>query len=108
METTITGNGHYPESSARRQEVTDLIADVQDLLGRVGHLADPEIAMLRTRVEHGLSAAKQTLADGSAYAQRSAREALSAGDGYVREQPWQAVGIAAAVGVLVGFLVSRR
>ncbi|MGO9935962.1 MAG: YqjD family protein [Steroidobacteraceae bacterium] len=30
------------------------------------------------------------------------------GDNHVRGQPWQAVGIAAAAGLLVGFLFARR
>ena len=108
MESTLAGNGQHPETPPRGREVNNLIADVQDLLGRVGHLADPEIASLRTRVEHGIAVTKQTLADGSARVQQSARQALSAGDGYVRDQPWQSVGIAAAAGLVVGFLVARR
>ena len=108
MESTLAGNGQHAESPTRSQEVSNLIADVQDLLGRVGHLADPEIASLRTRVEQGIAATKQTLADGSARVQRTARQAISAGDGYVRDQPWQSVGIAAAAGLVVGFLVARR
>ena len=37
-----------------------------------------------------------------------ARSGANATDQYVREQPWQAVGISAAVGLLIGFLVGRR
>jgi X-X-X-Leu-X-X-Gly heptad repeat protein len=108
MESTLAGNGRTTETSPRQQELSNLIADVQDLLGRVGHLADPEIALLRTRVEHGIAATRQTLADGAAKVQSGARQALDSGDGYVRDQPWQAVGIAAAAGLVVGFLVARR
>jgi ElaB/YqjD/DUF883 family membrane-anchored ribosome-binding protein len=108
MESTVAENGRYHEPSGRQQEVSDLIADVQELLGRVGHLADPEITMLRAKVQQGIAAAKQTFADGSDSVQRGARRALDAGDGYVREQPWQAVGIAAAAGLVVGYLVARR
>ena len=108
MDTTVAANGHQPETTSQRQEVSDLISDMQDLLGRVGHLADPEINLLRTRIEHGIAVAKQTLADGSSRVQRTARQALTAGDGYVRDQPWQAVGIAASVGLAVGILVARR
>jgi ElaB/YqjD/DUF883 family membrane-anchored ribosome-binding protein len=84
------------------------MADVQDLLSRIAHVADPEIARVRARVERGLASAKQTLADGTDRVQRHAKDAVAAGDNYVREQPWQAVGIAAAAGLLVGFLVARR
>jgi len=41
------------------QEVNNLMADVQDLLGRVSHVADPEIARVRAKVERGLTAAKK-------------------------------------------------
>jgi ElaB/YqjD/DUF883 family membrane-anchored ribosome-binding protein len=33
---------------------------------------------------------------------------MAAGDEYVRDRPWQAVGVAAAAGLLVGLLVGRR
>ena len=90
------------------QEVSSLMADVQDLLGRVAHVADPEIARLRIKVERALTSAKRVLAEGTDQVQRRAKNAMTAGDDYVREQPWQAVGIAAAAGLLVGFLVARR
>ena len=94
--------------NAASQEARNLMSDVQDLLSRVAHVADPEIARVRARVERGLASAKQTLADGTDRVQRHAKNAAVASDTYVREQPWQAVGIAAAAGLLIGFLVARR
>jgi ElaB/YqjD/DUF883 family membrane-anchored ribosome-binding protein len=93
---------------ARNQEARQLIADTQDLLGRVAHLADPEINRLRSKLERGLAVAKRTLSDGTGRLQHHAKDVLSAGDGYVHDQPWQAMGIAAAAGVVVGFLAARR
>ena len=90
------------------QEVNNLMADVQDLLGRVAHVADPEIARLRTKVERGMTAAKKVLQDGTDQVERHAKNAISAGDSYVRDQPWQAAGIAAVVGLMVGILAARR
>ena len=90
------------------QEVRDLMADVQDLLGKVAHVADPEIARLRAKVEGGLATAKQAFATGADQVQRTGRAAAAAGDDYVRTQPWQAVGIAAVAGLLIGFLAGRR
>ena len=37
-----------------------------------------------------------------------AKATARATDEYVRDNPWQALGVAAAVGVLVGLLMSRR
>jgi ElaB/YqjD/DUF883 family membrane-anchored ribosome-binding protein len=35
-------------------------------------------------------------------------EAVKATETYVRENPWQAIGIAAGVGLVLGLLISRR
>lgn len=90
------------------QEVRTLLADVQDLVGRVAHVADPEISRLRNRIEVGLATTRKALADGTDQVQRQAKAAIATGDRYVHEQPWQSVGIAAVAGLLVGFLVARR
>ena len=36
-----------------------------------------------------------------------ARQVSKTTDTYVRDNPWQVVGIAAAIGIAVGFLVTR-
>jgi len=89
-------------------EVSNLVADVQDLLSRLAHVADPEVARVLARVEQALATAKRALADGTDRVQRQAKNAVSVGDLYVRDNPWQAVGIAAAAGFVVGVLVARR
>jgi ElaB/YqjD/DUF883 family membrane-anchored ribosome-binding protein len=35
-------------------------------------------------------------------------EQARAVDGYVREHPWQAVGVAALAGIVLGLLITRR
>jgi ElaB/YqjD/DUF883 family membrane-anchored ribosome-binding protein len=40
--------------------------------------------------------------------QRQAKEAFEASDRCVRDQPWEAIGIAAIAGLAIGFLVGRR
>jgi ElaB/YqjD/DUF883 family membrane-anchored ribosome-binding protein len=108
MESTINDSSQAARADARVREVPNLSADVQNLLGRVAHVADPEIAHLRGRIERGLATAKKTFVDGTDRVQRQAKDMLTAGDGYVRDRPWQAVGVAAAIGLLLGFLVARR
>jgi len=115
MESILNDNGQANRGDANMlkpdaggQEMGTLIADTQDLLGRLAHVADPEIARLRIKVGRALRSTKRVLADGTDHVQRHAKNAMAAGDGYVREQPWQAVGIAAAAGLVVGFLIARR
>jgi ElaB/YqjD/DUF883 family membrane-anchored ribosome-binding protein len=115
---TGNGSGKVPATDARsataqrrdggNQEVHDLIADVQDLLSQMAHVADPEIARLRAKVADAVDNTKRAAIAGTRRVQRHATDAARAGDDYVRNQPWQAVGVAAVIGLVVGFLVAKR
>jgi ElaB/YqjD/DUF883 family membrane-anchored ribosome-binding protein len=94
--------------SAGKQEINNLLADVEDLMSRVSDSVDPEISRIRAKVESGLADARQMLSDGAEQVQRQAREAVNAGGRYVSDNPWTAVGIAALTGLTVGYLISRR
>ena len=94
--------------AAAGDEVHNLIADVEDLIDRVGDAADPELRRLRSKVAAAVTTAKKSIAEGVGQVQGQANQALEAGDRYVRNQPWEAIGIAAIAGLAVGFLVARR
>jgi ElaB/YqjD/DUF883 family membrane-anchored ribosome-binding protein len=59
-------------------------------------------------VQRAVAATKQSFADGSVKLRHHARRAASSADDYVRDSPWQAVGIAALVGAVVGIMATRR
>jgi ElaB/YqjD/DUF883 family membrane-anchored ribosome-binding protein len=99
---------HRKTKSATKQEINNLLADVEDLMSRVGDSVDPEISRIRAKVESGLASTRQMLSDGADQVQRQAREAVNAGGRYVSDNPWTAVGIAALTGLTVGYLISRR
>lgn len=111
-DTTSLKNGATDTARRARsvvgQEVNNLIADVQDLIGRLSSSADPEIARIRAKIERTIDTTKKAVADGASQVQKQAQDAMNAGDRYVRSSPWQAVGIASVVGLLVGFLAARR
>jgi ElaB/YqjD/DUF883 family membrane-anchored ribosome-binding protein len=92
----------------RGEEIQNLIAHVQSLLDHVRQAADPEIDRLRLKIEEALAAGNWVAPGRIADVRRRARNMLSAGDGYVRDRPWQSAGIAALAGVVVGILVGRR
>ena len=94
--------------AAGNPEVEKLIADVEELIRRVGDAADPELARLRAKVESTVATTKKAISDGTEQVQRQAKEAFEASDRYVRAQPWEAIGIAALAGLAIGFLVGRR
>jgi ElaB/YqjD/DUF883 family membrane-anchored ribosome-binding protein len=89
-------------------EIRNLIADVEDLVARIADLNDADVASVRNRVMSTVAAAKESLADRAGAFKHQAQSVWSDADGYVRESPWVAVGLAALVGAVAGILVARR
>jgi ElaB/YqjD/DUF883 family membrane-anchored ribosome-binding protein len=94
--------------AAASSEIKNLIADVEDLMARITDLKDADVARVRGKVQRAVEAAKQSLADGADTIRQQAQNVASTADDYVRDSPWQAIGIAALVGAVVGILATRR
>lgn len=94
--------------SVAADEIRNLIADVEDLIARLADLNDADVASMRSKVMATVESAKESLSDRAATLKRQAQRAIGGADGYVRESPWAAVGLAALVGAVVGILVARR
>jgi ElaB/YqjD/DUF883 family membrane-anchored ribosome-binding protein len=94
--------------AAATGEIKSLIADVEDLMARIADLKDADVVRVRGKVQRAVEATKQSLADGAEVIRQRAQDVASTADDYVRDRPWQAVGIAALVGAVVGILATRR
>lgn len=95
-------------SNAVSREVHGFLADVEDLITATTSLTGEDLARAKARLSARVTAAKESVAKvGGEIADRT-RDAAKATDGYVRNQPWQAVGIGAALGMLIGFVLARR
>jgi ElaB/YqjD/DUF883 family membrane-anchored ribosome-binding protein len=125
METTYDGTTEQARASGRRlrsdvsegvkdikaagsSEIKNLIADVEELMARIVDLKDADVVRVRGKVQRAVDATKQSLADGAETIRQHAQDVASTADDYVRDSPWQAVGIAALVGAVVGILATRR
>jgi ElaB/YqjD/DUF883 family membrane-anchored ribosome-binding protein len=95
-------------AAERSTEWKNLVADVEDLVKKVANVDDSEIAEMRAKVEDTLEKAKISAGAGLAAVRGRSEEVTEATDEYVRENPWQSVGIAAGVGLLIGLLLARR
>jgi ElaB/YqjD/DUF883 family membrane-anchored ribosome-binding protein len=100
--------GAHNIKSAASTEIKSLIADVEDLVARIADLKDADVARVRTKVLKAVETAKESLADSADSVRRQAQRAAATADDYVHDSPWQAVGIAALVGAVVGILATRR
>ena len=78
-------------------ELRNVIADAEELLRVTADEAGPKVQEVRARAEESLRAAREHLKGAGAEL-----------DSQVREHPWAAVGIAAAIGLIAGILLSRK
>ena len=89
-------------------EVSSAVSDAQDLLQQANTAAGDRARELRSQVEAKLLRAKLRMQELRGQAMDRGREAARATDEYVRDNPWQSVGIAAGIGLLLGLLLRRR
>lgn len=84
-----------------------MVADAEELLKLTASQAGEKVSEVRERIQDRLIVAKARMADAEDAMLERTRQAARATDDYVQENPWRAVGFAAAVGLVVGVLISR-
>lgn len=89
-------------------DIRSVIADGEDLLKAAAEVSGEGFAVARQKFEKKLGSAKARLADKSRAVVEKTRESATAANHYVHVNPWPVVGIAAAAGILIGFLAARR
>lgn len=90
------------------EDLKVVVRDAEALLRATSAQTGEKIQEVRARAEESLKQARTRLTEMEDQAYQRARELAESTEGYVRENPWQALGIAAGVGLLVGMLLSRR
>jgi ElaB/YqjD/DUF883 family membrane-anchored ribosome-binding protein len=90
------------------QDVKAVIADTEELLKATAGQTGEQIAAVRAKLVARINSSRQHLADLEHGAVEKAKAAAEATDKLVRDHPWPAMGVAAAVGFLLGLLTSRR
>lgn len=98
-------------TTAREKLVDDFAAvlgEAEDLMKRAGAETGQRAQDLRAQVEAKLLAAKLRLQELQGEAVDRAKDAARATDDYVHDNPWTAIGVAAAVGFVAGLLLNRR
>ena len=89
-------------------DIKSVIADGEDLLKAAAEVSGEGFAGARQKFEKKLVNAKARLAEASQAAVEKTKESAAVANRYVHDNPWSAVGVAAAAGLLIGFLAARR
>lgn len=87
------------------QDLNAVVAETEQLLRDTAAVSGEKAAAWRVGVEQNLKAAKEKIGEIEQAVIEKAKATAEATDGYVHEKPWQAIGITAGVGVLVGLAV---
>jgi len=96
---------------SKEKLVADLkvvVADAEELLRATASQAGEKVSAARERIQTSLASAKVKLTEAERALVEKTKQAAKVTDEYVHDNPWQAVGIAAMAGLVLGILISRR
>ncbi len=89
-------------------DVKVVLHDAELLLRETaGNLGDKALEA-RERLQRGVQAAKERVQEIQKQTAEQAKIAARATDEFVHDHPWESVGVAFAVGALIGVLIGRR
>ena len=89
-------------------EFQALVSDTEKLLQHSASLAGEQAEALREDIRSSLSRARETLYNAESGLRELGKIAVDATEDYVHKHPWQALGLSAAIGLVLGLLISRR
>ena len=89
-------------------ELQNFIADIEDLVSSMTSLTGEDLARAKAKLNERISAAKESISEVGDEISHRARKAAHDTDEFVHQNPWQAIGIGAALGLLIGVLVARH
>ena len=89
-------------------ELKSVIKDAEELLKITEHQADEGFKLARAKFEATLKNAKGELMQLEQNVIEKVKDAVHTTDEYVKDHPWNSVGLGACVGLLVGLLIGRN
>ena len=90
------------------RDIQNVVTDAQELLKTVQTEGESKLGDVKAKLQQKLDSAKQMLGQLQTTVQDGAKVAIDDTDAYVRNNPWRAVGVSAALGAFIGFLAARR
>jgi ElaB/YqjD/DUF883 family membrane-anchored ribosome-binding protein len=98
-------------STGRDKLISDLklvIKDAEELLKNTGQQMDSGYQSARAKFESTLQNAKSGLDNVQGKVTSSTKDAVETTGRYVKENPWQSVGVGAIAGLVIGLLLGRK
>lgn len=89
-------------------QVRTSLDDVEKLLREAAHAGEEKAGELREKAMDALRHTRLVVHDTQDAVIAKGRRAARVTDEYVHDNPWQAIGLSAVAGLLLGVLISRR
>lgn len=102
---------HLTIATSKDKLIDDLqmvMADAEALLQATASQAGEAAVAARARIQKSLQVAKERLVDAEEVVIERTKEAAKVTDEYVHENPWKAIGVTAALGLIAGMLIAKR
>src|SRR5690242_19433077 len=90
------------------EELANLKADLEDLIARIPTLSDVDLEEAKEKLMAKVAATKESARSVAENAREQFEHGVECSKEYVKDRPLQSVGYAAAIGFLVGLLMTRR
>jgi|SRR5690625_560541 len=90
------------------KDVKKNLDEAEKLLKEAADSTGEKAAKIREKAMTHLRDSRERLLDTQETLARRGREAMRATDDYVHDKPWQAIGLAGVLGLLLGVLLTRR
>ena len=84
-----------------------LVRDTEELLAATADQAGDKVKDLRRRLSDALDSAKESAIDLEERAVESIKQGARSTDRVIRDHPYESIGIALGVGVLIGIVLTR-
>jgi ElaB/YqjD/DUF883 family membrane-anchored ribosome-binding protein len=101
------GSTAQASSDKLLDDLKTVVNDAEELLRATAGQAGERMSEARARAEASVRAARERLSTVQDDVLEHTKEMAEEADAYVRENPWQAVGIAAAAGIILGLMLRR-
>jgi len=96
------------EKTPISREFHGFVSDIEHLITSMTPLTGEDLARAKAKLSERVTAAKESLSEMNGEIADRARKTARHTDHYVHEYPWQAIGIGAALGLLIGVAIARR
>jgi len=91
-----------------KADLAAVMRDAEALIKASADQGGEKVSAARTKILESLETAKTRLQAAERAALRHGEDAMIATEDYVKRNPWQSVGIAAGIGLVIGVLLARR